>query len=172
MKKFIMVLALAAFTTGFAQEKNVNKSEEVRTTKATVKTNKGLETVSKKEKIEARQVIELKNADKKKVNYEVKEQPFVIEYETSFTSGDTNYNFTPDDKGFVLTRENNGNGNEKMMPYGKARETGNEGVFIISTKNKNNFAIGSFDAEGNFIIETYDPKADVIVKEVFVRSKK
>lgn len=172
MKRYLMILAMLVFSSGFAQVKdqeNRNTTEQTTTTKATVKTKKGDKTIKRETKIKTNKNLELQNADKKRVNYQVKDKPYKVEMETSYSMDNESYNFTPDDKGFTVSKKN-GN-SEKMMPYAKARRTTQDGYYIMTTNNNRETSFGTFDSEGNFRMERYDPKRDEVVTETYRRNK-
>lgn len=172
MKNFMTFLMMFIFGTVLAQDdkQNINQTEETVTTKTTVITDDGAKTISKKAKIKARKNLELKKPQRKRVNYELKDKPYKVTVLTSYTLDGDSYNFQPDKKGFTVTKENR---NNKMKPYARARRSEtNKGYYILSSKNNKNSGYGTFDDEGNFIVESYNPEKDELEIEIYRKDQK
>ena len=80
MKKIAFIIALAGFTTAFAQE-NTNKAEKSTITKTTVKSSKGEEVSAKRVITEAKSNLELQNTEVNKTNYSVSMSPVKVDTE-------------------------------------------------------------------------------------------
>ena len=176
MKNIALVIMLALGVSLNAQV-NKNVTEETKTTRTTVNNGEGTRTVVKTEKTEAQQNIELKDANSKKLNKDVKETPVQVSSTTTI-SGDgiatqeidrtsyyqmngQNYRFVTDKTGYRISSPDN-------TDYGILRKTSNNN-YIYRTKDRT--AVGYFDASGNFVVETYDDKTDGVTVETYTRVK-
>lgn len=176
MKKLITVLVLAVGFTLNAQNTNVTK--ETKTTTVTV--NDGTakpKKLVKTEKKEAVQNVELKNAESKALNKDIKPTPVKVT-ETTTVSG--NYipptevgktiSYVYDDRSYTLVADETGY--HMMSPANKdlgvMRKTSNNN-YIYRTKDK--ISVSYFDADGNLVVETYDDNSDSITIEKYTRVK-
>ena len=154
-----------------------NVTEETKTTKVTVNDGSNPKTMVKTEKKEATQNIELQDANSKKLNKDIKQTPVQVKATTT-VSGDgiptqrtqsttyyemngRKYTFVPDNTGYRIASPDNND-------YGLLRKTSNNN-YIYRTKDRT--SIGYFDANGNFVVETYDDKTDGITVETYTRMK-
>jgi len=83
MKKVLTIIALAAFTTVFAQD-NKNKKQETITTKTAVKSEKGVDVSTKAVTKTQKQAISLSEKDANRTNQEMVVQPETINTEVNY----------------------------------------------------------------------------------------
>lgn len=163
MKKILLIFALAAFTTGFAQE-NVNKKKETVVTKTAVKDNKGTEVSSKAVSISEKQKIELSASDANKTNQDVVMSPVKV-------NSDVTYNYEGNRFKFLNQKDKDGyrlmtvKDNATQEEYAVIKPTSQNGYYIYSQSGKSSF--GYFNEEGNFVVESYDPKTDTVVSQIY-----
>jgi hypothetical protein len=174
MKNIALITMLALGITLNAQV-NKNVTKETTTTTTTVNDGQKPRTIVKTEKTEAQQNIELKDAESKKLNKDVKPTPVQVTSSTT-VSGDgiptqeidrssyyqmngQNYRFVTDKTGYKISAPDN-------TDYGILRKTSNNN-YIYRTKDRT--SVGYFDANGNFVLETYDDKTDGITVETYTR---
>lgn len=176
MKNTIYMLAILICGTAFAQEKPTQIKEEVKT--KTIKNTNGKE---EKIKIITRETsdVKLNKADKNKVNQsrisaikKVDKMVMVdndedaaydfLTKETFYISGDNNYKFSPNKKGFNITYNDN---NSDYVKVGNAFITSANGNYIVRGKVEN--GLGYFDNEGNFIVEYYDENSKGIKQKTY-----
>lgn len=175
MKTTILgLLAIVFSATCFAQ--NTNVQQEVKTTTTTIKDSEGTKKVVKKEKTNEVQAIELKDAQSKKLNKEMKETPVQVTKTTEVTangvtrtididrsayylgSNNTKYQVAPDRTGYSMTLPNSKN-------LALLRRTSNDNYIYV---NDGKVSVGYFDKDGNLILESYDEKTDKMSLEKFV----
>jgi hypothetical protein len=175
MKSIVTIIMLSFGLVMTAQVKK-NVTEENKTTKVTVNDGSDPKTLVKTEKKEATQNIELQDANSKKLNKDIKQTPVEVKATTTI-SGDgiqsqtdrltyyemngRKYTFVSDKAGYRIASPDNND-------YGLLRKTSNNN-YIYRTKDKT--SIGYFDANGNFVVETYDDKTDGITVETYTRMK-
>ncbi|AWH86050.1 hypothetical protein HYN59_13425 [Flavobacterium album] len=168
--KNIAVIAMLAM--GLMLHAQVNKNVTKESTTTTVTVNNGTGTpkkVVKTQNTEAIQNIELQDANSNKLNKDVKQTPVEVNSSTT-VSGDgiptyyeTNgqrYIFVPDRNGYKVSSSTNVN------DFGVMRKTSN-GQYIYHSKDKT--AIGYIDANGNFVVESYDDKSDGVTVETYTK---
>ncbi len=171
MKSLVVIIMLATGLTLNAQV-NKNVTEESKTTTVTVNNGSGKpKKVVKTENTNAVQNIELQDANSNKLNKDMKTTPVEVNSSTT-VSGDgiptyyeTNgqrYIFVPDRNGYKVSSSTDVN------DFGVMRKTSN-GQYIYHSKNKT--SVGYIDANGNFVVETYDDKSDGITVETYTRVK-
>jgi hypothetical protein len=173
------ILGIAAFLFSLnnqAQNKDVIK--EVKTTVTTVKDSEGEKKLIKTQEIQKVQNIELKDADTKTINKDIKETPVEVTATTAITANGVTkvvdvdrsayydldgvrYHVSLSEKGYNISSDN---GKKPAI----LRKTANNN-YIYKLKNKISFA--SFDANGNLVLETYDDKTDTILIETFIIAK-
>jgi len=182
MKKILLMLAMIVFGTTIAQEKKpteVKEETEIHTVK--VKTDKG--TTEKKTKVVTKESasVELDKKDKNKVNQDQVESTKKVEKavfvdndndneddykfltkETYYVSGDENYVFTPNNRGFDITFNKN---NDHLIKIGKAWNSSTDGYYILNGQMHN--GIGYFDSNGNFTVEYYNKDTDQIETKTY-----
>jgi hypothetical protein len=163
MKKVLMIFALAAVTTAFAQE-NKNKKQETVVTKTAVKSDEGTDVSTKAVTKTKKQVIALNKKDAHKTNQEVVMKPAKIKMDVSYDYDGNRFKFLSqkDKNGYRLMTIKDNATNEE---YAIIKPTSQNGYYIMSKNGKSSF--GYFNAEGNFVVERYDPNTDTIVSDVY-----
>ena len=169
---FLTLLALFVSVNCMAQNKNVQ--QEVKTTVTTIKDSDGERKIIKKEKVNEVQNIELKDAESKTLNKEMKDTPVQVTATTEVTVDGVTRTIDVDRSAYYLL---NGQkyqiatdkvGYTMTMPDTKRlallRKTSNDSYLYI---NKNKVSVGYFDKDGNLILETYDDKNDKMTLEKF-----
>ncbi|QAA81161.1 hypothetical protein EI546_05195 [Aequorivita sp. H23M31] len=163
MKKLVLIFALAAFTVSFAQE-NVDKKKETVVTKTAVKDNKGVEVSSKAVSKSEQQQLKLNANNPNQVNQEVVMNPVKVDTDVTYGYEGNRFKFMSqkDEEGYrLMTVKDNATNNE----YAIIKPTSQNGYYIYSQNGKSSF--GYFNEEGNFVVESYDPKTDAIVSQVY-----
>ena len=174
MKNIAAILFLSLSIALNAQT-NKNVTEETKTTTTTVNNGATPQQVTKTEKTSAQQNIELKDAESKKLNKDVKPTPTqvtatttvsgtgvptqVVSSSSYYTMDNTKYQFVTDPAGYRISTPDNTN-------YAIIRKAANNN-YIYKTKDMT--SIGYFDANGNFVVESYDEKTDRMVIETFTK---
>ncbi len=165
MKKVLMILALAAFTTGIAQvDKNKNKKTETVVTKTTVQDNTGTDVATKAVSRTQKQVIALDESDANQTNQSVVMKPMVVDTDVTYSYDGNRFKFLSqkDENGYRLMTIKDNATNEQ---YAVIKPTSQNGYYIMSQDGKSSF--GYFNADGNFVVERYDPKTDAITSEIY-----
>ncbi|KOS05352.1 hypothetical protein AM493_04380 [Flavobacterium akiainvivens] len=169
MKNIAIAILLSLGLSATAQDKN--KTEEIKTTTVTVNDGTGKpKKVTKTETVTSNQNIQLKDADSKKLNKEATYTNQEVSRSTTI-SGDgvptyyslngEQYIFVTDKSGYKIASPNDRN-------YAVVRKTAN-GQYIYRTKDST--SIGYFNDNGDFVVETYDDKADGITIQTFTKQK-
>ncbi|GGD25088.1 hypothetical protein [Flavobacterium orientale] len=171
MRNAAILLILITFNLSFAQNKNVK--DETKTTTTTIKTSEGEKKIIKDENTREVQVIEVGNKKDNTVNRDIKNSPVIVSESTQVSTNNSDnknknidrssfyllngkkYKVLADPKGYTVVSEKNKN-------YARIRQTSNN-TYIFTRKNKTSY--GHFDANGDLILETYDPKKDIFVTE-------
>lgn len=174
---FLGLLAIVFSANSFAQ--NTNIQQEVKTTTTTIKDSDGEKKIIKKEKIQEVQDIELKDAESKALNKEMKETPVKVTSTTEVTVDGVTRTVDVDRSAYYLG--DNGNkyqvatdktGYSVTIPNTKKpallRRTSNDNYIFV---NKGKTSVGYFDKDGNLILETYDEKTDKMQLEKFILVK-
>lgn len=176
MKNIAVVIMLSLGLTVSAQV-NKNVTKETKTTKVTVNDGANPKTVTKTETRNASQNIELKDAESKKLNKDIQPTPVqvtatttvsgdgvptqVIDRSSFYTMNGERYQFVGDRAGYRISSTGNAN-------YGTLRKTSNNN-YIYTTKDRT--SVGYFDANGNFVVETYDKNTDGITVETYTKTQ-
>jgi hypothetical protein len=160
-----------------AQIKNVKS--EVKTTVTTVKNSTGEKKSVKKEEVKEAQKIELKDADSNVLNKEIKTTPVEVTAITTMSANGLTNSVEVDRSAYYdLNGERyqvklSESGYNIYQPNTKKeavlRKTSNNN-YIYSAKNKTSF--GYFNADGNLILESYDPVTDKVTVETFIVMQK
>ncbi len=162
MKK-ILILALAAFTASFAQE-NKNEKKETVLTNTAVKSYKGTEVSTKAVTKTVKQEIALNDSQANQTNQSVVMKPAQVDTDIS-------YNYEGNRFKFISQKDNNGyrlmtvKDNATQEEYAILKPTSQNGYYILSQSGKSSF--GYFNADGNFVVERYDPKTDAVISEIY-----
>lgn len=168
MKNIAIAVMLAM---GLAATAQVNQNVTKESTTTTVTVNNGTtkpRKITKTETTEATQNIELKDANSKKLNKDVKATPVQVSSSTTI-QGDgipTYYELNGERYIFVTDRNGYKIASPTVRNYGVVRKTDN-GQYIYRTSQGT--SIGHFDDSGNFVVETYDDKSDGITVETYTK---
>ncbi len=160
MKRVMIIFALAAFTTAFAQDNKSEKTETI-TTKVSVKDNKGVHTDVKEVKRTESQPIKLDPKDAGKMDQDYNLGPTRVKTNVTYSSNDHSYMFENDKNGYKVYDTKSG----KKMDSAILRPTSKRGFYIMSEEGQNSF--GYFNENGDFVVESYDPKTDAIVSQIY-----
>ena len=163
MKKVLLIFALAAFTTGFAQE-NKNLKTETVVTKTAVKDSKGVQESTKSVSIKQKQELELAPSDSRQVNQSVVMSPVKVDSDVTYDYDGNRFQFLSqkDEDGYRLMTVMD---NKTHDEYAIIKPTSQNGYYIYSKNGKSSF--GYFNEEGNFVVESYNPETDAVVNEVY-----
>jgi hypothetical protein len=171
-----IVLGIVAFLFSLhIQAQNKNLKTEVKTTTTTIKDSEGEKKIIKTQEVQEIQNIELKDAESKILNKDIKETPVQVTEITKITDNgqiklidvdrsayyiynDKKYQVVLDEKGYVMYFPNG----EKSAIL---RKTSKDNYII---KTKNNFSFGYFDENGNLVLETYDDKTDEVIITTYI----
>lgn len=166
----IILLGIAAFLFTInteAQKKNVKS--EVTTNITTVKNSDGKKEVIRTKEIEEVQRIELKDADSKVLNKEIKESPVEVTATTRITENgvtkviavDRSAYYNLDGVKYQVASDKSGYA--MFAPDGERaailRRTSNNN-YIYKAKDKTSY--GYFTADGNLVLENYDEATDTV----------
>ncbi|MDP2687163.1 MAG: hypothetical protein Q8O62_08070 [Aequorivita sp.] len=164
MKKVLIVFALAAFTTGFAQE-NKNEKQETVVTKTAVKSEIGTDVSTKAVTKTEKQVITLADSDANQTNQTMVMEPTNV-------NTDVNYGYDGNRFKFISQKDENGyrlmtvKDNATHEEYAIIKPTSQQGYYILSKDGSSSF--GYFNAEGNFVVERYDAEKDAIISDIYM----
>ncbi|MDC8001744.1 hypothetical protein POV26_11910 [Aequorivita todarodis] len=160
MKKVLMIFALAAFTTAFAQDNKSEKTETV-VTKVKVKDNKGVHTDVKEVTRTETQPIKLDPKDAGKTDQDYELGPTRVQTDVNYSSADHSYMFENEKNGYKIYDTKAGQKND----FAILRPTSKNGYYIMSQAGNNSF--GYFNEDGNFVVESYNPKTDAVEKTIY-----
>jgi len=173
--KNIAIFTMLALGFSLNAQVNQNVTKESKTTKVTVTDGKTPKTLTKTETRNAQQNIELKDADSKKLNKDVQPTPVQVNSTTTvsgdgvptqinqtsfYTMNGERYQFVTDANGYKIASPGNVN-------YGVLRKTSNNN-YIYTTGTRT--STGYFDANGNFVVETYDKGTDGVTVETYTKT--
>lgn len=163
MKKVLIIFAMAAFTTGFAQE-NINTKKETVVTKTAVKNSKGTKESTKSVSINQQQKVGLSSSDTNKTNQSIVMTPVKVDTDVTYGYEGNRFQFLSqkDEEGYRLMTVKD---NKTRDEYAIIKPTSQNGYYIYSKNGKSSF--GYFNQEGNFVVESYDPKTDTVVNEIY-----
>jgi hypothetical protein len=164
MKKLFFIIALAGITTAFAQEtKNENEKTTTTVTKTTVKDNDGVDVSTKAITKKESQELALNNFDGKH-NFNTVMTPTEINTDVDYSNDGINYRFAPyATNGYQLMTMTSDD--TKPTEFAIIRPSSQKGYYILSQNGNSSF--GYFNQNGNFVVESYDAKNDVIVNTVY-----
>ena len=154
------------------QAQNQNKKTETVITTTTVKDAVGKHEIVKKEEIKEFQNIELKDVPSGTLNTDIQptttqatvttrvsidgdEKIVDIDHSAYYSYNGEKYHVLADKSGYTVNTPN---------AISLLRRTSNNNYIY---KNKDKFAVGYFDANGNLVLETYNEKTDKVTVEVF-----
>lgn len=152
-----MIVALAACTVGFAQ--NTNEKEE-KTVKQTVVTdNDGVdvntETLHTKTKTDLALGKKVSNQ-----NFNTIMTPTTVSTDVDYDYDGLSYRFVPEKRGFYIVDRKNDNARvARLYP------TSQKGYYIYTKEGNSSF--GYFNADGDFVVESYDPDNDGVMNYVY-----
>lgn len=157
MKKIMILAALAIFSTGIAQNTN---EKEVKTTKKTVVTDsEGVDVKTKTVKTETNTDIALGKRTSSQ-NFNTVMRPTTVSTDVDYNYDGISYRFTPYGKGYYLVDSTKDNAKvARLYP------TSQKGYYIYTQDGKNSF--GYFNAEGDFVVESYDPDNDGVMNYIY-----
>jgi len=179
MKKFVITAVVLTFgITLNAQVQQQQVTKESTTRKVTVNDGTTPKTIQRTESTESRQNIELKDANTNQLNKDVQPTPVQVQRSTTVSGtgiptqevdrssyyqfNGRNYQISSDNSGYRMTAPDNaGNGVLRRLSNGNYIYRTSKGV-----------SVGSFDQNGNFVVETYDDKNDRITVETYTRVQK
>lgn len=178
MKTIVTTIALLLALQIQAQNKNVQT--EVKTTVTTIKDSKGEQKIVKSEvtKEEQKIGVETERESPNTKNIPMANNPVEVTTATAINTGgkthviDVHHSTYFMNNGKRYELESDEGGYTMKMPEGRynaiLRKTSNNNYIYY---NKNKFALGYFDQEGNFILETYNSKSDKVSFEKFTIAK-
>lgn len=163
MKKLFIIFALAAFTTGFAQE-NKNTQQETTLTKKSVKSEKGVEVSTKATTQTQSEVISLDDSDANKTNQTMVMKPVQVDTDVNYSYDGNRFQFMnqKDENGYRLMTVKD---NATQEEYAIIKPSTQNGYYILSKDGTSSF--GYFNESGNFVVERYDAKLDAVVSDVY-----
>lgn len=159
MKKILIIFALAAFSTTFAQE-NVNQKQETTVTKTTVKNNMGTD-VSTKEVTETEKQSIAIEGQVDRNNFNTGVTPTVANTEVKYSNDGKSYKFENQDNGYKIVSLTE----TKKGDHAIVRPSSKDGYYILSQDGESSF--GYFDTEGNFVVESYNTDTDAITSTIY-----
>lgn len=178
MKTIITTLAIVFALTIQAQNKNVQT--EVKTTITTIKDSEGEKKLIKSEVTKEEQKVGVEVEKERPgtknipmannpievtkataINADGKTKVVDVERSTYLMNNGKRYELLSDEGGYTM-KQSEGKFNAVL------RKTSNNNYIYY---NKNKYALGYFDAEGNFILETYNTKSDKITVEKYTIAK-
>ncbi|UPT70660.1 MAG: hypothetical protein M0D53_16590 [Flavobacterium sp. JAD_PAG50586_2] len=175
--KTIILGTFALLLSVSIQAQNQDKKVETVITTTTVKDNKGERKVVKKEKTQEVHDIKLQEVPKGTLNTDIAPSPTEVTSVTSvnvdgqerivdvdhsayYLNNGEKYQVLADNSGYKVTNNTTG--------ISLLRRTSNNNYIY---RNKDKFAVGHFDKNGNLVLETYDEKSDKVTVEVFSLQK-
>lgn len=162
MQKLLLASFLLFAFTSYAQNNNANTSEEVVTKTIRIKGPNGQEKIIKKQEvIKKKSKIKFNPDDEDKTNQSAiyTDDEVVVKKSESYSDMEK-YTKVPNGKGFLITMFK-----KTGQKVAKIRLLSN-GYYIVNLGDKNN-AVGHFDSDNNFIVESYDPKTDQIMTTAY-----
>lgn len=177
MKNLIVTLSLILCTSyGFAQNKNVQTEEK--TTVRTIKDSDGEKKIVKKEETKEIQDIEFEKDAENTLNKEMKQTPVEVTSTTEVSVDGVTRSIDVDRSAYyelngrkyevAVNKSGYNLNNTSGENLGILRKTSNNNYIYVE---KNKVSVGYFDQEGNLILETYDPKNDVLIVNKYIMVK-
>lgn len=163
MRKLLLIFALAAFTTGFAQE-NTNTKKETVVTKKSVKSDLGVDVSTTAETKTEKQTINLDQSDANMTNQTMVMSPTQVDTDVNYSYDGNRFKFLnqKDEKGYrLMTVKDNATDQE----YAIIKPSTQNGYYILSKDGTSSF--GYFNKDGNFVVERYDAKLDAVVSDIY-----
>ncbi|WP_432410342.1 hypothetical protein [Rasiella sp. SM2506] len=157
MKKIMIIAALAIFSTGIAQNTNEN---EVKTVKKTVITdNDGENVTSKTVKTKIKEDLALGKRVSNQ-NFNTIMSPATVTTDIDYNYNGLSYRFVPENKGYSIVDRKNDN-----VKVARLYPTSQKGYYIYTQEDTSSF--GYFNADGDFVVESYDPDNDGVMNYVY-----
>jgi len=178
MKTSLLSIAFVFAAFGMHAQ-NTNVTETSKTTVRTIKDSDGERKQVKQQNTAEVQNIELKDADGKSLNKEMKETPTQVTSVTQITNPDGTTRTVDVDRSATYTSSNGKKYNVQLDAMGYRvtsdqlkkpallRKTSNNS-YIYRTNDKTSVAY--FDTDGNIVLETYDDKSDKVSTEKFMKA--
>lgn len=152
-----MIAALTTFTVGLAQNTN---EKEVKTTKKTIVTDTdGVDVKTKTVETKSRTNLALGNKTSSQ-NFNTIMKPTTIMTDVDYSYGGVNYRFMPEKDGYYIVNTNN-----KNAKVARLYPSTQKGYYIYSQEGNNSF--GYFNADGDLVIESYDPDNDGVMNYIY-----
>ncbi len=163
MRRILIICALAAFTSGFAQ-KNTNTKKETVTTKTAVKDNKGTEVSSKSVSKSQKETIALEANNPNQTNQTMVMRPSEVDTEVTYGYDGNRFKFLnqKDEEGYRLMTVRD---NATQSEYAVIKPSSQDGYYIFSQDGRSSF--GYFNEEGNFVVEGYNPKTKAVEQQIY-----
>lgn len=166
MKKTILILlAGALFSPAFAQiDKNTNTEKRTVVTKKAVTDDEGTDVATKTVTQTQKQVLELDESDSGQTNQSVIMKPLKVDTDVDYSYNGKRFKFLnqKDENGYRLMTVKDNSTNEE---YAIIKPTSQNGYYIMSQNGDTSF--GYFNADGNFVVERYDPKTKSVKSDVY-----
>ncbi|WP_035336507.1 hypothetical protein [Dokdonia sp. PRO95] len=163
MKKLIYTVCAALFTITAAQAQET--IEETTTTRTTVKSSLGNETLYKTEKVSTVTPTQLDPTEKGQLNQTLQRGNTVVKREVTYTYNDSEFNLKESEDGYTIMRTRDNDTSE----YGTMRQLAKGDVYLLKTAN--GISVSYFDEDGNMVSEEYNNDDDS-VKTVTYKIKK
>ena len=163
MKNIAFTAAIAIMTIGGLQAQE--KVEKTTTTRTTVKSSLGDETVYKTVKETAVTPTYLDPSDEGQTNQSLETGYTIIKREVTYTYNDSDFMLKESDYGYTImrTRDNN------TSQYGTMRKLSKGDVYL--TKTMDGISVNYFDDEGNMVSEKYNDKDDTVTTITYKTKK-
>jgi hypothetical protein len=153
MKKIMIIAALAIFSTGIAQNTNEKEVEKVKKTYVT--DSDGVEVQTKKVEVNSNSEIALGKRTSYH-NFNTIMKPKKITTDVTYDYDSTTYRFVKTPYGYALVDET-----DKAMTRANLYPTSQMGYYIYTENGTS--SLGYFNADGDFIVETYDVDDDGVI---------
>ena len=154
MKKFIYTLCAALVTMTAVQAQET--IEETTTTRTTVKSSLGNETVYKTEKVSTVTPTQLDPADEGKVNQALQSGNTIVKREVTYTYNDSEFKLEESESGYTIMRTRE----DSTSEYGTMRKLAKGDVYLLKTAD--GISVSYFDNNGNMVSEEYNNDDDSV----------
>jgi len=149
----MILLAITSFTTGFAQE-NIMRKSETTVTKTIVKDNAKVDVSTKAVTETEKQAIEIEGQVDRN-NFNTSLTRVIAGSEVSYSNDGMNYLFESEENGYKMISV------PDKSAYAIIRPSSREGYYICSQNGDNSMSY--FDQDGNFVVESYDLENDNVI---------
>ena len=154
MKKLIYTLCAALVTMTAVQAQET--IEETTTTRTTVKSSLGNETVYKTEKVSTVTPTQLDPADEGKVNQALQSGNTIVKREVTYTYNDSEFKLEESESGYTIMRTRE----DSTSEYGTMRKLAKGDVYLLKTAD--GISVSYFDNNGNMVSEEYNNDDDSV----------